>query len=546
MNRFTLIVTLMMAGAATAGTFNPMPYLPDSQVDVLTRQVANQTVDRDLFKAPYATVIVGNVDVYDHFPYLEARYFQVVSDPAWNRLVFGEMDRGLQSFDGRGSSFGPLNRPRGMATDDQGRVYVADTDNNRILVFQTVTEFENITLEPLFAIDGLHQPHDVAFSDGGTPFVEDDDALYVANTGRNEVRRYSLSADRATLTATVGRLGSATGEFAGPLAVTVGRAEGSHTTDVFVADAHNGRLVHLIDRENNLEWAGDLPHDLGVVTSLSTDHWGNVYAASPEGGLVKYTAGLKAVAGALSVTNRPRGFHVPSVTMTDHRTGTRQRTGQGHGILVEEWDSGSGLRMMGLGVEIKNAVLAGDGDASVDLFLTDHADLTVELSDPETGEVVHVHRSGQHAAGPLRLALQAADDPAGWDAGEYLLTLRAVSTYDATRVSEVKMNVELARAGDPNLPTRLAVLGNFPNPFNPSTTIKFAVPAGAAGGYSLRVYDARGLLVRELDRGAIAPGIHEVIWDGLNDHGGQVGSGVYMYRLVLGQEKSTGKMVLLK
>ncbi len=546
MYRITLIITMLLAGTATAGTFNPMPYLADNQVDVLSRQVANQTVDRDLFEAPYATVIVGNVDIYDRFPFLEARYFQVVSDPGWNRLVFGELDKGLQAFDGQGSSFGPLNSPRGMSVDDQGQVYVADTDNNRVLVFKTVTEYDRITLVPQFAITDLNQPYDVAFSDGGTPFSADDDVLYVANTGQNEIRCYSLTGGKANLTSSLGTLGSRPGDFAGPLALTVGREAGSHTTDIYVADAHNGRLVQLRDNNGSLQWVGQQVHDLGAVTSLTSDHWGNVYATSPQGGVVKYTAGLKSVAGSLATTTRPRAFHVPSVTISDHRNGTRQRLSEGRGVLVEEWDSGSGLRVMGLGVEVQNPVLVPGSEASVDVFLTDHAELTVELSDPDSGEVVSVNRAGLHAAGAQRVALQATDDLAGWEAGEYLLTVHAKSTYDTEPDSEVQLTVSLARAGDPDLPRSLKVVGNSPNPFNPSTVISFLVPVGASDEFSLNVYDPRGRLVRRLESGAPTPGLHTVVWDGRDDNGESAGSGVYLYRVVLGAEKSTGKMTLLK
>lgn len=546
MKRTTLMITLLLAGAAHGATFQPTPYLADSQIEVLTRQVANQTVDRDLFAAPYATVVVGNVDIYENFPYLEARYFQVVSDPGWHRLVFGEMDKGLQAYDGTGTPFGPLRNPRGLSSDDQNRVYVADTDNNRVVVLQAVTEFDRMTLVPVYVIDDLHKPYDVAFSDGGTPFLPDDDALYVANTGQNEVRRYSLQADTATLTAAIGQLGSGPGSFAGPLALTVGCTAGAHNSEIYVADAHNGRLVELRDRAGTLEWVGSRHHGSGVVTSLSSDHWGNVYATSQERGVVKYTSGLKAVAGELTATSRARNFHVPQVTVTDHRTGTRQRAGEGHGVLVEEWSAGSGLRVMNLGVEIKNPVVASSGEAAVNLFLTDHADVTLELRDPTDGTVIAVNRAGRQAAGSVRVPLQADDASGGWEAGEYLLSLRAESTYANESVAEVELMVNLSGSGDPDLPARLTLLGNAPNPFNPSTTIRFAVPAGTHNDYSLNVYDTRGRLVRRLASGPITPGAHQMVWDGRNNAGDPVGSGVYLYRVSVGEQKSTGKMTLLK
>ena len=120
MFRTTLTSTLLLAatlagGGLRAATFEPQPFLADGGVDVLDRQVTRQLVDRDLFSAPWATVVLGRVDVYATFPYLESRYFQVVSDPGWSRLVYGEMGQGLKAWDGAGTAFGPLAGPRGLA-----------------------------------------------------------------------------------------------------------------------------------------------------------------------------------------------------------------------------------------------------------------------------------------------------------------------------------------------------------------------------------------------------------------------------------------------
>ncbi|MGD8413771.1 MAG: hypothetical protein PVF33_06040, partial [Candidatus Latescibacterota bacterium] len=224
MKRTALIITVLVLGAtsAVADTFKPATYIAEAEVDVLTRDVANNLVGRDLFGDPYATVVVGNVDVYDRFPYVEARYFQIVSDPAWNRLLIGEMGRDLTAYGGDPAGFGALASPRGLSGDGQGRLFVADTGNDRVLVFRTVSEFDRLQLEPLYAIDGLSKPFDVAFSDGGTPFEAGDDRLYVANTGHNEIRRYELTSNGARFTDAVGGLGSGDGRFAGPMAITVG------------------------------------------------------------------------------------------------------------------------------------------------------------------------------------------------------------------------------------------------------------------------------------------------------------------------------------
>lgn len=538
---------LLAASAATAGTFAPAPYLVDAGVDALTRGATRRLVERDLFGAPWATVVVGHVDIHDRFPYLESRYFQVVSDPAWNRLVLGEAGGDLAAFDGAGTAFGSLREPRGLATDGHDRVFVADTGNDRVLVFRAVSEFDELRLEPVASIDGLSAPWDVACSDGGTPLDDADDRLYVADTGRNEVVRFSLSGGRATRTGAIGGLGSGVGRFAGPLALAVGRDGTADTDDIYVADAHNGRLVRLRDDGSSLGWVGEQRHELGAVGSLDTDRWGNVYAASAGvGAVVKFNGDLVPVARLTDGVTRPRAFHVPFVTMTDHRTGRTERVGEGRGVVVEEWGDDSGLRLLGLGVELAQPVLVQGGDGGVEVTLTDNADVVIEVVDPATAAVVGRFAAGRLGAGRHVVALPADKAGAGWPAGRYRLELTANSTYAEGGAAHLALEADLAVGGQGRLPEQLALLGNSPNPFNPSTTITFTIPTGTADEHRLDIYDPRGRLVRQLGRGVLAAGRHEATWDGRDQAGAAVGAGVYLYRLELGGRRLSGKMVLVK
>jgi len=98
-------------------------------------------------------------------------------------------------------------------------------------------------------------------------------------------------------------------------------------------------------------------------------------------------------------------------------------------------------------------------------------------------------------------------------------------------------------AGEDHRANRLAQ--NVPNPFNPITTIEFTIKDRAP--VTLRVYNVRGQLVRTLVDGVRAPGIvHRIEWDGRNDAGQRVASGVYFYRLSSREFTRTRKMVLLK
>jgi hypothetical protein len=87
---------------------------------------------------------------------------------------------------------------------------------------------------------------------------------------------------------------------------------------------------------------------------------------------------------------------------------------------------------------------------------------------------------------------------------------------------------------------------NYPNPFNPTTSIVYEIPEGSAQRVSLVVYDVTGARVRTLEEGAVQPGRHVVAWDGHNESGAAVGSGVYFCRLATPERALTRKMVLLK
>ncbi len=99
-----------------------------------------------------------------------------------------------------------------------------------------------------------------------------------------------------------------------------------------------------------------------------------------------------------------------------------------------------------------------------------------------------------------------------------------------------------------NIPYAAALRQNYPNPFNPSTSISFDVPGlpGTLQAVSLRIYDIHGRLVRNLVDLDLEPGIHVVAWNGRNERGEQVPSGIYLYTLRSGGETYTKKMTVMK
>ena len=98
---------------------------------------------------------------------------------------------------------------------------------------------------------------------------------------------------------------------------------------------------------------------------------------------------------------------------------------------------------------------------------------------------------------------------------------------------------------DDNLvPNSFSLAQNYPNPFNPTTTIRFELPARSQ--VTLAVFDILGRRVATIANDDFSAGEHEVTWDGRNDDGEEASSGVYLYRLVAGQQTIARKMLLLK
>jgi hypothetical protein len=110
-------------------------------------------------------------------------------------------------------------------------------------------------------------------------------------------------------------------------------------------------------------------------------------------------------------------------------------------------------------------------------------------------------------------------------------------------ITDVKNDIE----NENNLTDDFVLLQNFPNPFNPETTILFNVPAKLANSFSeLKIYNINGQIVKKIFAKEIPQGNYFTKWDGKNDSGQFVASGVYIYQLKIGNIIKAAKMNLLK
>ena len=100
----------------------------------------------------------------------------------------------------------------------------------------------------------------------------------------------------------------------------------------------------------------------------------------------------------------------------------------------------------------------------------------------------------------------------------------------------------------PELPAQFRLLGNFPNPFNPTTTIRYEIPATLAQNSKvvLEIFNILGRKIRTLVNANQGAGQYTIEWDGRSESGNVVTSGIYLYRVAVGNQVLLGKMSLLK
>lgn len=213
-----------------------------------------------------------------------------------------------------------------------------------------------------------------------------------------------------------------------------------------------------------------------------------------------------------------------------------------------------------------------------DLGLT--RDSSIWVYDVDTGALTRIAeldrdaaRTHALAADPGNSSVASSDVPGGWETsgiinaeeylgrGSWILDIQAHSL----RIVPVSETVEggqicylhwtpqpgVVIPDSPDLGSRDAseipagyALAAEPNPFNPATTIRFRLPA--AMDVNLHIYDASGRLVRTLVEGSLAAGQHAVAWNGKDERGAGVSSGVYFYSISAGELRAVEKLVLMK
>jgi len=146
--------------------------------------------------------------------------------------------------------------------------------------------------------------------------------------------------------------------------------------------------------------------------------------------------------------------------------------------------------------------------------------------------------------------IQVADLHSEWKSGD-ILRLRFI---DRLGGDIIERSIELT--GEPviylekensdfiTLPETFALLGNTPNPFNAVTSVNFSIPVDS--DVELSIHDINGKMVNRIYSGNVAAGNHSMIWNGKDDSGIDMPTGVYFINLEAGDFKATSRMMLVK
>jgi len=178
-------------------------------------------------------------------------------------------------------------------------------------------------------------------------------------------------------------------------------------------------------------------------------------------------------------------------------------------------------------------------------------DLSAQLiyDDPWLGVYAWVQTIPDIPAGELRMAntfviiVIASDSPMGRDIPfEYRISSGDYVFWSQEFVIHIHNPLEVVE--ERPLPENYVLEQNYPNPFNPTTTIRYGLPVD--GNVSLVIYDIRGNVVNTMDAGAKQAGWYNYTWNGIDESGQPVSTGLYLTRLHTGSNTKTIKMLYLK
>jgi outer membrane protein assembly factor BamB len=347
--------------------------------------------------------------------------------------------------------------------------------------------------------------------------------------------------------------------------------------DSTVYAAGSGSFLYAVNSDGTLEWSAETGAGAQMPPVLGAD--GTIYIASKENSVFALNSD-GSLKWTKSVGHRLDPVYPTYPALGEDGTlylGTRDslllgiETGTGEGLAVGGWPK-VGLNLGNTGSlwesyvpPEKNCDFSGDGIIAIGdviffllLARSDYDDPRLDWNGDGVFEINDAIallidiRNGDCPETSLQLASSGNEEQiekvGGLTAAEikYLEETILNMPLSPEELSVIRLALYGVSTDAPSLPRAFSLAQNFPNPFNPATTISYEIPAGDPVKVTLQIFNSRGALVRSLVDSERDPGAHTAFWDGTDTAGRKAASGVYFYRITAGEFSRTRKMVLLK
>lgn len=221
-------------------------------------------------------------------------------------------------------------------------------------------------------------------------------------------------------------------------------------------------------------------------------------------------------------------------------------------IADNEGVYGGGFYLVTITVRITNTIFYGNTGYDPDIYIDWLAVVQVNYCDIDgswggagniSADPLFIDSvAGNYRLGPVSPCIDAGTDFFQIE-GDTLINIPA-DEYSGTAPDLGPWEFQSLSGLGEGTPAVARLLGNYPNPFNPSTTIAFSLPTAQA--VDLVIYDSAGRKVADLLDGFLEPGRHQAVWNGRDDQGFKLASGLYWCRLQTMDSVLTGGMTLIK